>query len=238
MYKGKTVSLVFPAKNEEENIQNAITDFKSLKIFDEIIVVDNNSIDRTSKISQKMGAKVVKEKKPGYGFAIRKGFKSAKGDYIFLCEPDGTFNSRDCLKLIKHIEKYDMVTGSRTEARFIKNDANMGIFLRSGNIILSKVIQILFKTSPLSDCGCTFRVIKRSQLIKLNKYFTVGKSHFLPELVILNKKHNGTHLEIPVNYQKRIGESKITGSKIKAMKVGLNMLVLILEYRFNLIKSD
>ena len=49
MYQGKTISVIFPAYNEEKNIKNAIDDFFSIKVVDEIIVVDNNSKDNTVK---------------------------------------------------------------------------------------------------------------------------------------------------------------------------------------------
>lgn len=238
MYQTKSLSLVFPAKNEEENIGNAIKDFKKLKIFDEIIVVDNNCTDNTAAISRKLGARVVKEKKAGYGFAIRRGLKSASKDYIVICEPDGTFNAKDTLRLLKFADKYDMVTGSRTNPKFIKKGANMSLLLKTGNISLAKFLQLLFQTSSLSDCGCTFRLIKKNQLDKFVNKFTVGKSYFLPEFVILNKLYGGSIHELPVAYQKRIGISKITGSKIKAVKVGIQMFKLIIYYRVGLIKSD
>jgi glycosyltransferase involved in cell wall biosynthesis len=238
MFEGKTLSLIFPAKDEEENIKNAINSFKALKIFDELLVVDNNSTDKTADISVKNGAKVIKEKNPGYGFALRKGLKIANGEYIVLCEPDGTFSAKDSLRLLKQMQNYDMVAGSRTNPKFIKKDSNMGFSLRLGNIMVAKLIQFLFFLPPLSDCGCTFRVIKKEKVKKMNPKFTVGKSHFLPELVILNKINGGTMIEVPVHYSKRIGKSKITGSKIKSIQVGFRMLLLIFSYRLKLIKSN
>jgi len=238
MFEGKTLSLVFPAKDEEENIGSAISDFKKLKIFDEIIVIDNNSKDKTAKIATRKGAKIVNETKAGYGFALRKGLKIAKGDYIVLCEPDGTFSSKDSLKLLKYIQKYDMVAGSRTNPKFNTKSSNMGLLLRYGNIFVAKLMQLLFSLPSLSDCGCTFRVIKKGQVKKINSKFSVGGSHFLPELVILNKLNDGTIYEIPVHYSKRIGTSKITGSKIKSVQVGLNMIFLIFKYSIKLVKSN
>lgn len=238
MFEGKTLSLVFPAKDEEQNIGSAIIEFKKLKIFDEIIVIDNNSKDKTAKIATKSGAKVINEKRPGYGFALRKGLKKATGDYITLCEPDGTFSSKDCLKLLKHIKKFDMVAGSRTNKKYISKNTNMGFLLTYGNIFVAKLMQLLFSLPSLTDCGCTYRVIKKEQVGKINNKFSVGASHFLPELVILNRLNNGTIYEIPIHYSKRIGKSKITGSKIKSVQVGLAMILLIFKYRLGLVKGN
>ena len=59
-----------------------------------------------------------------------------------------------------------------------------------------------------------------------------GSSHFLPELVILGLKHGFRIIEVPVNYRGRIGLSKITGNLMGAIKTGLKMIGLVLQYRF------
>ena len=61
MWKNKKVTVVFPAYNEEKSIRKAIDDFFSTRVVDEIIVVDNNSTDKTYEIAKKTDAKVVKE---------------------------------------------------------------------------------------------------------------------------------------------------------------------------------
>jgi glycosyltransferase involved in cell wall biosynthesis len=231
MYKAKKVSLVFPALNEEKNIGRAIVDFKKIKIFDEIIVVDNNSTDDTAKIAKKKGAKVVRESNRGYGYALRRGMAEARGDYIMLSEPDGTFIAKDALRLIEHMNKYDLVTGTRTNANFVKKGANMGGFLRYGNMGVAKIMQWLFRTPPLSDCGCTFRVMKKSVVKAILPYLTVGGSHFLPETVINSSVMGFRIREVPVHYRGRVGTSKITGSKLRSTKVGWRMLWLIIKYK-------
>lgn len=231
MYKGKRVSLVLPAYNEEKNIAKAIDEFRSIKVFDEIIVVDNNSKDRTGELAKKKKIRVVMEKNQGYGFALRRGMEEAKGDYIVLSEPDGTFIAKDTLKLLSNIQKFDMVTGTRTHPSYFTKDANMGYFLRFGNIAVAKLMQIIFNTSSLSDCGCTFRVLRSSLVKKILPRFTVGGQHFLSELVVLTTLLGDSIFEIPIRYQKRVGRSKITGSLKTSIKVGLRMVGVILYYK-------
>lgn len=229
MYKNKKISLVFPAYNEEENIESAIKDFNSIRLIDEIIVIDNNSKDNTASIAKKEGAKVYLEKNQGYGFALIRGLKEARGDLIVLCEPDGTFSAEDLPKLLNLTEKYDLVMGTRTNKEYIRNGANMGPFLRLGNILVAKCIQILYGTNSLSDCGCTFRVFKKSIVEKILPHLKVGSSHFLPETVALTRIARGNVVEIPVHYGQRIGQSKITGSFRKSVSVGLNMIGIVLK---------
>lgn len=233
MYKGKKVSLVFPAYNEEKNIGRAIEDFKSIKFIDEIIVINNNSHDKTEEVAKRTGAKVILEKIQGYGFALRRGLKEANGDLIVLCEPDGTFYAQDLLRLLPLTESFDLVMGTRTNNKFIQRGANMGFFLRFGNISVAKFMQLLYGLPNISDCGCTFRIFRKGLVHKIQPYFNVGSSHFLPESVVLTKIADGKIVEIPVRYGKRVGESKITGSFKKSVKVGLNMLGVILKYKIN-----
>lgn len=237
MFKKKRISLVFPAYNEAENIGQAVKDFKNLKLLDEILVIDNNSRDQTATIAKKNGARVIKETKQGYGFALRRGLEKAKGDYIILCEPDGTFTAKDLVKLLKYIENFDMVTGTRTNKKFIKKRANMGFGLLWGNILLAKCIQILYRTNPLTDCGCTFRILEKPLAKKILPHFTVGGSYFLSELAVLSALAGAKIKEIPVHYGQRIGTSKITGSFKKSVLVGWNMAKIVFGYRLGLIQK-
>ena len=93
MFKGKSFSLILPAYNEGLDIKDNIESFIAKKIFDEIIVVDNNSSDETAIEIKKTSCKYIEEKTQGYGAAIRKGMSVSTGDYIVLCEPDGTFTA-------------------------------------------------------------------------------------------------------------------------------------------------
>ena len=105
-----------------------------------------------------------------------------------------------------------MVCGTRTTRELIWAQANMGWFLRVGNWAVAKLIQILHDGPSLTDCGCTLRLIRRSALEQIADQFTVGGSHFLPEMVILALKGGLRVIEVPVNYRGRVGESKITGT--------------------------
>lgn len=232
MYKNKKISLIFPAYNEEENIASAISDFRKLKIVDEILVVDNNSKDKTNRIAKSKKAKVIIERKQGYGFALRRGLREAKGDLVVLCEPDGTFQAADLKKLLKEIERHDLVIGTRTNSKYIGKNANMRGALRLGNIFLAKIMQFSYNPMiSLTDCGCTFRVIRKESLKKINPEFKVGGSYFLSEFTALALINKLNIKEVPVHYRQRIGESKITGSLKKSIIVGLQMLRTIFVYR-------
>jgi glycosyltransferase involved in cell wall biosynthesis len=231
MWQGHRVSVVFPAYNEEAGIASAVQDFGSLDAVDEVVVVDNNSRDATAARAAGAGARVVREPRQGYGHALRRGLAEADGEYVVLAEPDGTFMGKDVLKLLAYADDFDLVLGTRTTRELIWHGANMGWQLRWGNWVVAKLLQVLFDGPSLSDCGCTLRLIRRSAAERLLPRFTVGGSHFLPEMVCLALLHGQRLVEVPVNYRDRVGESKITGSMPTTLRVGARMIALILRYR-------
>jgi glycosyltransferase involved in cell wall biosynthesis len=233
MHGARTVSVVLPAYNEAPYIRRAIDDFLTCGLVDEVIVVDNNSSDGTAEEVQQTNATLLRESRQGYGYALRCGLRGATSDLIVMAEPDGTFMARDVLKLLAYADDFEMICGTRTTRELIWAHANMGWFLRVGNLVVAKMIQILFGGPSLSDCGCTMRLIRRDALAKIQDELTVGGSHFLPEMVILGLKKGVTIIEVPVNYRGRVGESKITGTLRGTLRTGFRMIALILQHRFS-----
>jgi glycosyltransferase involved in cell wall biosynthesis len=234
MFNGRSVGVVFPAYNEEKHIAQATKSFLETGLVDRVIVVNNNSVDQTADKALKAGATVVNESRQGYGYALMCGLRSAyeKGfDLIMLAEPDGTFMGKDILKLLAYSDDFEFVCGTRTTKELIWDESNMKWFLRFGNIVVAKMLELLFGGPSLSDCGCTMRLISHDALGKIIDKLTVGGSHFLPETVILALKAKIPMIEIPLNYCGRIGESKITGKLKGTLTAGLNMIKLILSYK-------
>lgn len=232
MYGPHTVSVVLPAYNEEKCIRSAVDDFFNTGVVDEVIVVDNNSRDRTVDEASQTRARLVTEPKQGYGHALRRGLREATGALVIMAEPDGTFIGRDVVKLLAYADDFDMVCGTRTTRELIWEQANMGWFLRIGNWTVAKMIQVLYDGPSLSDCGCTLRLIRRAALTRIQDDLTVGGSHFLPQMVIAGLKRGLRIVEVPVNYRGRVGDSKITGSLDGALRTGFRMIGLIVGSRF------
>lgn len=231
MYQGKTVSIVFPAYNEEQGITEAVREFRAVEAIDKVYVINNNSKDRTALLAREAGALVIDEVQQGYGHALRRGLREADTDYIVLCEPDGTFIAADIYKLLSYAHQFQMVMGTRTTRELIWRAANMNWFLRWGNYIVGKSLQVLFNGPSLSDCGCTFRLIRRELAAEMNPVLSVGASHFLPEMVILALLLGAPIIEIPLNYRGRVGHSKITGSLKGTLRTGTMMIVTIMRYK-------
>ena len=83
------ISVVIPAYNEERLLERCLQSLQQqLRMADEIIVVDNNSTDKTAAIARKYHAKVIKETKQGIMPAVYTGMSAAAGDIIARCDAD------------------------------------------------------------------------------------------------------------------------------------------------------
>ena len=234
MYRNRKLSLVLPTYREKDSIRQVISDFESLGIVDEILVINNNAMEGTSDEVHKTSAREIHEPIQGYGAAIRRGFLEARGDLIAVCEPDGTFAAEDLYKFLVYADDVDIVYGSRTVRNFIWESANMGFFLKWGNWFAAKLLELLFNTNYLSDVGCTYRVVHRSALTKLLPMFRVNSNFFGPEMMIRGYRMKLKCVQIPVNYKQRTGHSSVTGDLRKSIVLGFQMLVLIIAMRFHL----
>lgn len=235
MYLGKKVSVVFPVYNEKENIKNAIEEFLRHPAVDEIIAVDNNSKDGSDAQIKLTSAKYVKEMTQGYGAALRRGMREAVGDLIVTCEPDGTFRASDLDRLLVYSQEYDVVFGTRTSRSPVWSSGepgvNMDFALRMGNWAVAKFLEYLFGGPSFTDVGCTYKLIHRLAYEKIKNSFTVDGNWFSPEYMIRALQHHLSVVEIPVRYEARVGTSKITGKRSKAIALGFRMIRFILTER-------
>jgi glycosyltransferase involved in cell wall biosynthesis len=235
MWNGRSVSVVLGTYAERDSIYDVIQGYFATGVIDEVLVVNNNAQEGTAEEVERTNARQVFETRQGYGYSYRRGLQEATGDIIILSEPDGTFLPRDVFKLLTYIEDCDAVFGTRTTREMIWRGANMGFLLKWGNWAVAKYVEVLFNTSHLSDVGCTYRAITRPALEKIQHRFTVGGSHFGPELMLTIITSGARVVEVPVNYLPRVGVSSVTGDLMKAVKLGLQMIVFISKFRLKTI---
>jgi glycosyltransferase involved in cell wall biosynthesis len=232
MWHGQTLAVVLPTYNEAGSIAECIKGFEALGIVDDIVVVNNNAHPDTSPAVATTSAREVHEAVQGYGAAIRRGLdETSTADLVCICEPDGTFDPADLLKLLPYTADVDVVFGSRTVQTFILHGANMGAFLRWGNWAVAKLSMVLFNAIHLSDVGCTFRVLRRRVIDEITPSFERADSAFGFEMMLTVLQRREPFVQVPVKYQPRVGESSVTGDPFKAVSLGLLMIRLCLRAR-------
>src|SRR5579859_4985547 len=233
MWNGGEVSVVLMTYAERDSIRGVIERFFATGLVDEVLVIDNNAQPGTREEVARTSARLVHEPLQGYGHATRRGLLEARGDLVVLAEPDGTFLPQDIIKLLVYSAECDAVFGTRTTRELVWHGANMAFLLRWGNWAVAKLIEAMFNTSHLSDVGCTYKLLRRPTARYVAERMRVGGSHCGPEIMLLAILGGARFVEIPINYLPRVGVSSVTGNPFKAALVGLQMIGLVLRFRFS-----
>jgi len=163
LYKDKTITVVIPCLNEEEAIGKVLDDVPDF--VENVIVVDNNSTDRTPDIARQRGATVIQETVRGYGRAYKTGFSKATGDIIVTLDGDHSYPVHDLKRVLDIFFQYDVDFLSC--CRFPVMDADAMSFKHwIGNQVLSLVMSVLYKT-PIEDSQSGMWVFYRNILDKI-----------------------------------------------------------------------
>lgn len=227
MWKGKSVTVILPTYREKKSIYKAITEFGANEYVDEIIVVDNNAEAGTRGEVRKTRARLVKETRQGYGYAIRAGLAASHADLLIVAEPDGSFDGRDVIKLLAYSDNFDMVFGSRTHQPLIHPGSDMTFYKRIGDVLLAKLVNILFLCYPLTDLGCTLRLTKRRAWEEIEFECQSRDNIFATEWVVVAAKNRVRFIEIPINFRARVGLSTATSTVQKQLLWGFRKFICI-----------
>ena len=231
MWNNKTVAVIFPTYREKRSIRAAIMEFDSTGYVDEIIVIDNNSQKGTAEEVKKTRARLIREPRQGYGAAIKTGIKATTADLLVIAEPDGTFDGKDLVKFLSYSDDFDTVFGSRTHLPLIHKKAGMTFLRRIADVLLGKLICVLFLCPPLTDVGCTYRLTNRKGWQKVFKETKSDSALFATEWLLTAAKNKVKFIEIPINFRVRIGNSSLTDSFYDQFKWGFIIFLFILKVR-------
>jgi glycosyltransferase involved in cell wall biosynthesis len=204
------VSVVIPCLNEAENIERcvsaALEAIAKMGVYGEVVVADNNSEDDSAQLAERAGARVVVERRRGYGSAYLAGFAASKGRYIVMADADLTYDFNEIPRFVEELEKgAEMVIGDRMDN--IHPGAMPWLHRYVGNPILTGLLNLFFRTG-ISDAHCGMRALRRDVLPRLDLR-TTGME-FASEMVIRASKENLKIAEFPIEYHPRGGESKLS----------------------------
>jgi hypothetical protein len=142
------ISIIIPTLNEEDGIEKTITSIPKYKLSElgynfEIIIIDGNSTDLTREIAERLGARVVLEKRKGYGRAFKTGFSEAKGDILVTLDADGTYPAELIPDYIQELREkgLDFITTNRFSNM---QSGAMDLYHKFGNDILSLLMRLIY----------------------------------------------------------------------------------------------
>jgi glycosyltransferase involved in cell wall biosynthesis len=222
MYKGQSITVIIPCLNEEQGVEKilrAMPDF-----VDEIIVVDNNSTDRTSEVAASLGAKVIREDVRGYGRSYKRGFAGATSDLIITLDGDHSYPVDALSYLLEaflHLE-VDFLNASRFPVR---DRRAMSFKHKFGNLVQSLVMSMLF-FRWVRDSQSGMWVLRRAILADM-KLESDGMA-FSEEIKIEAVRNPRIRFgEISIQYSSRVGETKLN-----PWRDGFHNLAFLLKKRF------
>jgi glycosyltransferase involved in cell wall biosynthesis len=221
------VSVIIPALNEEEPIAGVVREVAATNVPVEIIVVDNDSTDRTAQRAREAGARVVKAPR-GYGRACAAGVAALQPecDIVVFLDGDGS----DCPEFITQLVgpiaagTHDFVIGSRTRGQREAGSMNFQQVL-SGRIA-GAVLRWLYGVRYTDMCP--FRAIRRDALERLGmREQTYGWNL---EMQMKAARSRLRILEIPVNHRRRAGgESKVSGTLRGTFVAGARIIATLVR---------
>jgi glycosyltransferase involved in cell wall biosynthesis len=204
------VSVVIPCLNEAENIELCVRTAREVLertgIDGEVLVVDNASEDDSAALAAGAGARVISERRRGYGSAYLAGFAAARGEYIVMADADLTYDFNEIPRFVAELQKgAELVMGDRMDN--IQPGAMPWLHRYIGNPILTGLLNLFFRTG-VKDAHCGMRALRTDVLPRLDLR-TTGME-FASEMVIRASKEKLRIAEFPIEYHPRGGESKLS----------------------------
>ncbi|WP_226895847.1 glycosyltransferase [Polymorphobacter sp. PAMC 29334] len=231
----RRVTVALTAYNDEESVGPAVRDFVENPMVERVILVSNNSVDRTFERALEAGAITHNELQPGYGRCVFRCLSEAAAfddtEFVVLCEGDLTFRSYDIEKLLAYAPHADIVNGTRTVEPLRQHETQLSTFMYYGNLFVGKLLEAKhLGRGTMTDVGTTYKLCRRSALERLlpavdpaiNLEFN---AHFLDRALGLDL----VVVECPITFHPRVGISKGGNiNNMRGLKVGVRMIYGIL----------
>ncbi|MHB1781614.1 MAG: glycosyltransferase family 2 protein [Acidimicrobiales bacterium] len=205
------VTVVLPCLDEEVSVGQCVDEasaaLDAAGYSGEILVVDNNSTDRSVEIARAHGARVVREQRPGYGRALRTGIEHARGEIVVMADADLTYDLSKIARLVQPVAdgKADIVLGERLSEA--PSSTMPFLHRRVGTPMLTMLVRRAAQGLRVTDSQSGYRAFRRDAILELG--LTSTGMEFASEMLILAGRARLRVSETSTGYRPRAGVSKL-----------------------------
>ncbi len=233
MSQTQKIAVVIPCHNEERGIANVLrniptTHLQKLGYDIDVIVVDNNSSDRTSAVSKTHGARVLFEEKKGKGNALRTGFRAVAPDtsYVVMLDGDNTYKPHEIPRLLEPLANgfCDVIVGSRLGGKTMKDAFRFKN--RVANWFFTFLVRQFYQAN-VTDVLSGFFAWKKEVIDDLVEHLESEGFAIEMEMITKMKRLGYEMYSVPITYDTRVGETKLA-----AWKDGARILHALVRYFF------
>jgi dolichol-phosphate mannosyltransferase len=209
------IALIIPCYNEEKGVGAVISKVPKKKLRKlgykvDILVIDNNSSDKTTEVAKAHGAKVICEKRQGKGYALVTGFLKAPKDasIIVMIDGDNSYDISEIARLIEPIESgfADVIVGTRLNGRLY--NGSMTRFNRYGNWFFTFLARVGYNTNVTDVCSGFF-AWKHEVVKDLSKHLEAGGFSIEMDMITKMAKLGYNCYSVPISYNSRRGKSSL-----------------------------
>ena len=218
------VCVVIPVLNEAEAIGRVVSAIPR-GIVSEVVVVDGGSRDATAAVAEDAGARVVVERRRGYGRACATGVVNSSAEVIVFLDGDGGDDSTKIPSIIEPIlhGEAELVLGRRVSLE----SGSLPFYARVGNVVAALAISLIWR-QPIHDLP-SFKAIRRGDLVALG--MTEATYGWTIELIVKAARRRLRIREVPIAYHARIGGvSKVSGNLNASVKAAVSILSVLARH--------
>jgi glycosyltransferase involved in cell wall biosynthesis len=223
-----SLTLFFPAHNEQDNLADTIED--ALRVAEEspyigdyeILIINDGSTDATQAVAERIAAQnervrvIEHDRNRGYGAALKSGMAAATKDWIFFTDSDRQFDLMELQNLLIHLPAYDAVIAYRAPRR--------DPFMRLVNAKVWNILNRVLFGLHVRDIDCAFKLLRRRDVQSL-RLLSRG-AMINAELLIKLVQRRVNIKEVPVSHMPRLHGSP-TGAKPSVIFRALREMVVL-----------
>lgn len=213
--KMKKIAVIIPCYNEEKGIGKVIDSIPVNKLLSrnyvtDIIVVNNNSTDRTAKVAASRDVRLIQERRKGKGVALKTGFLHVSDDtnFIVVLDGDNTYKGSEIIRMIEPLESKfsDVVVGSRLNGKLKKG--SLILRNRVANWAYTFLVRHFYNANT-TDVLSGYYAWKKEVVDAVCPHLTSDGFSIEMEITIKLVRMGYEICSVPITYDKREGTTKV-----------------------------